>query len=323
MTDQKHRSLILKVVYLSLLFFTLIVLMVYSYLKADGPLEQPTRIVIPKGISTKQISELLHSRNIIKYPDVFFLITKINYKKKLIAGEYLIEKNVSLTSLINLLHSGKVIIHKLTIPEGTSTYEVVQKINQIDILTGEITQTYGEGLLMPETYYYSYGDKRQDIIDRMHHNLITCLQSLWTNRAPNLPYRNMHEALTMASIIEKETAIKSERNLVSAVFINRLKKNMKLQADPTVVYALTYGKDALERELSKNDLQFDSPYNTYTNLGLPPSPITNPGEASIEAALNPADSNDLYFVADGKGGHNFSSTLSVHNRNVMYYRENK
>jgi UPF0755 protein len=220
-----------------------------------------------------------------------------------------------------MLVSGKSVLHRITIPEGLTVRQVLDRIKQEEVLVGDINENILEGYLLPETYFFTYGDKRQMIIDRMHKNMQTTINELWEKRSDNLPFKTKEEALTLASIIEKETGIDSERKKVAAVFINRLKKGMKLQADPTTIYAVTSGKIDLNRSLSKKDLMIESPFNTYYSFGLPPHPIANPGKASIEAALNPASTKDLFFVVSIDGaGHKFSDNLTEHNNNVREYR---
>jgi UPF0755 protein len=238
------------------------------------------------------------------------------------AGEYLFPKEITPAQVIDILQHGKILQHYITFPEGITNMEIIMKLNEIDILNGEISNPYSDGYLLASTYSFIYGDRRQSILDRMNKELEKNLDLLWENKQQNLPYKNKQEALIMASIIEKETNLKEEKRRVAAVFINRLRKGMKLQADPTVIYAITMGKEIFNRQLSKKDLKIVSPYNTYYFHGLPPSPITNPGIDAIKAALNPIQSNELYFVVNGSGGHNFAESLNQHNENVKAYKEN-
>jgi UPF0755 protein len=266
--------------------------------------------------------EELTDKNIITSPYFFYILIltiKSHYSVK--AGEYVFTAGITPGQIINILINGETVIHRLTIPEGLTVAQIIEKVKQEKVLTGEVDENLAEGSLLPDTYFFSYGDKRQDIINRMQQKMHETLNELWQQRDLDLPLKGKKEALILASIIEKETALKEERKRVAAVFINRIKKGIKLQADPTTIYALTMGKSDLGRELTKADLKMKSPFNTYFNLGLPPSPICNPGKASIEAALRPAHTNDLFFVVDGNGGHKFSETLSEHNRNVIDYRK--
>ena len=223
--------------------------------------------------------------------------------------------------------AGNVISRRFTVPEGLTSYEVVNIVNTIDSLEGEITTIPPEGSLLPGTWDYRRGQSRQAVLKRMQESMNQTLDALWANRSDNLPFQTKTELLTLASIIEKETGKSEERSIVAGVFINRLRKKMLLQTDPTVIYALTKGrpqndgKGPLGRRLLRKDLSYDSPYNTYVYSGLPPGPIANPGHASIAAALNPTEHDYLFFVADGTGGHAFARTLAEHNRNVARWRQ--
>lgn len=287
----------------------------------SGPLSENTTVVIPSGASVYEISEILSKKNVIEYPRLFWLLAKIQQGKPLKAGEYYFTKNITLGKVFDTIKYGKILIHLVTFPEGMTNYQIVDKINHIEILTGDIVESYPEGQLLPDTYSYIYGDRRQQLLDRMHKKSKEILAKLWLERMPNLPYKKPEDALVMASIIEKETNKDSERARVAGVFINRLKKKMKLQADPTVIYAITEGKYILDRKLTKRDLLLPSKFNTYYSSGLPPRPIANPGVASIKAALNPLITNELYFVVNETGNHSFSSTLEQHNENVRNYRK--
>ena len=195
--------------------------------------------------------------------------------------------------------------------------EVLTLLKEEPLLEGEVSGDIPEGSLLPQTYHFTYGDQRSTLIDRMRSGMTQTMGELWDKRKPGLPFETQQQALTLASIVEKETGIDSERPRVAAVFINRLRKGMRLQTDPTVAYGLEK-TGAASHTLTLADLRTPTPYNTYLIDGLPPTPIANPGRAAIEAVLNPADTNDLYFVATGTGGHNFSATLEQHNkRNVQ------
>ncbi len=222
---------------------------------------------------------------------------------------------------LELMVSGKTVARRLTLPEGLTSFEVVALVQKAEGLEGEVQAVPPEGTLLPETYHYARGETRAEVVARMGRALDQVLDELWPERAPGLPISSPEQAVVLASIVEKETAVADERPLVASVFVNRLKKGMRLQSDPTVVYGLTGGKGPLGRALTRKDLQTPSPYNTYLADGLPPGPIANPGRASIEAVLNPAKTEYLYFVADGDGGHRFAKTLAEHNRNVAQWRK--
>ena len=226
-----------------------------------------------------------------------------------------------------MLQEGDVFDRKITIVEGYTVQQIIKRLNARDDLTGKITKTPEEGTLLPNTYHFVKNEGRQDVIDRMASNMRVALDLAWQRKANNLPIKTKLEALTLASIVEKETAVAEERNRVAGVFINRLRKNMPLQTDPTVIYAITKGdikedgKGPLGRRILSKDLQYDSPYNTYKYSGLPPGPIANPGIDSIKATLNPEEHDYIFFVADGTGGHVFAKTLAEHNRNVAEWRK--
>ena len=236
------------------------------------------------------------------------------------AGEYRFPAGISTDGAIALLASGETVKRRITIAEGLTTGEILGLIGAEEALTGALPAGLGEGSLLPETYYFSYGDARAALVRRIRESMTATLAALWDKRAPGTVLASPEEALVLASIIERETGVASERARISAVFHNRLRQGMRLQSDPTVVYALTLGRAPLDRPLARTDLRIESPYNTYRTHGLPPTPIANPGRASIEAALHPAETDELYFVADGTGGHAFARTFAEHLRNVARWR---
>ena len=224
---------------------------------------------------------------------------------------------------MRIIASGRSIAYPITVAEGLTSAEVVTLLQEDARLTGDIAGTPPEGTLLPETYRVHRGDDRQALLDRMQQSMRETMDELWPGRAADLPYETREQALVLASIIEKETAVPEERGVVAGVFVNRLRRGMRLETDPTVIYALTEGRGPLGRRLLRADLDVDSPYNTYRVAGLPPGPIANPGRASIAAALNPEETDYLYFVADGSGGHAFARTLREHNRNVAAWRRSR
>lgn len=287
----------------------------------SGPLAAETAIVIPRGTSTEGIARLLADRGVVREPDLFVAGVRLfGGKAPLRAGEYTFPANVSARGAMRVLQTAEPVVHRLTVPEGLTTAEVLALVAAEDALDGE-TPAAEEGTLLPETYHFRRGDSRVALIGRMQADMEALLGELWPARDPDVPLADPREALILASIVEKETAVAAERPRVAAVFINRLKRGMKLQSDPTVVYALSDGSGALDRALLRADLKIDHPYNTYVIAGLPPGPIANPGRASLEAVLQPADTKELYFVADGNGGHAFAETLAEHNRNVARWRK--
>ncbi|MBT3306414.1 MAG: endolytic transglycosylase MltG [Alphaproteobacteria bacterium] len=294
----------------------------YGQFKNPGPSETEISIIIERGQGVDAIARKLHRAGVLAGPLVFRVAARvISAKQPLRAGEYVFPPAISPEGALALLQSGKTAVRRVTFAEGLSTAEILTLLDHTEGLRGRIWPLPGEGVLLPETYHFSYGDQRQDIVRRMASGMQGLLANLWRNRAPDLPLASPREAVVLASIVEKETGVASERPRVAAVFINRLRRGMRLQSDPTVAYGLTRGARPLGRALSRADLKTASPYNTYLVGGLPPGPIANPGSASLEAVLRPATSKDLYFVADGSGGHVFAKTLKQHNRNVAKWRK--
>ncbi len=284
--------------------------------------ENKTIIIKPK-LSVDQISTILHDNKIIKYRQLFGLLAKIySLKHPIKSGEYIFTPNISPIQTLRILSSGKSIIHKMLIIEGTTVNEIINKINDEERLVGEIQGTIPEGFLMPATYFFSYGDQKEQIIDKMRRLMSAYLDKAMEKLSPYSPLKTRLDILILASIVEKEASLDAEKPLIAAVFINRLNKHMKLQADPTTIYAITLGKDKLGRALTRKDLAIQSPYNTYYVFGLPLGAIACPGEKAIDAVVNPAKIDSLYFVVNGKGGHNFSNNLGDHNNHVQTYRQN-
>ncbi len=290
-----------------------------------GPLDRNKVVVIDKGASLDAISAALADAGVIAHPRVFALGATLTGKSaELKAGEYEFPAHISPALAIELLESGKVVHHKLTIPEGLTSAEVAALVASAPALDGKVDPMPAEGSLLPETYQYLFGERRQDIIARMSHGMAQALEAAWARRSAGLPLKTPEQALILASIIEKETARPEERARIAGVYIERLRRCMKLQADPTVAYAVTKGGTVpMSHPLDHADLATDSPYNTYLVKGLPPTPIANPGLASIYAVVNPDDRGELYFVADGTGGHAFSKSLAGHNQGVTQLRRHK
>jgi len=293
--------------------------------KLPNTLTENKVIEIKSGSSVHSIADKLYQEGVIKNHLAFMIKARIkNRTKNLKAGEYDFTAGENINQVIEKLQSGKVHSYDITFPEGLTSIEMIEIINNNEILSGDaITEIPAEGSLLPETYHYTRGESKSAIIKRMQDAMTQTIDKLWEERQDGLPIKTKEEALTLASIIEKETAVPEERARVAGVFINRLNKKIALQTDPTVIYAVTLGKKKMDRELTIKDLKTSSPYNTYMVRGLPPTPIANPGASSIKAALNPEFNDYIYFVADGTGGHVFASTLAEHNSNVAKWRKIK
>jgi len=288
---------------------------------APGPLAADKVVNIPRGLGIKDIASLLEREGVIDQPYVFIGgVMVMKARGGLKHGEYRFTKHASLADVVDTIIEGKVVQHALTIPEGLTSEQIVARLLQDTALTGQIKEIPREGTLMPETYKFTRSMSRAQIIHRMQQAEQREVKEIWAHRVPNLPLRTPEEMVTLASIVEKETGKAEERSRVAAVFINRLKNKMKLQSDPTIIYGLTGGKGSLGRPIKKSEIEQPTPYNTYVINGLPPGPIANPGKASLEAVAKPARTKDLYFVADGTGGHVFSETYEQHQKNVAKLR---
>ena len=290
-----------------------------------GPLATSTVFAVPKGEGVSAIADRLEHDGIIADRRVF--MTSILYfmyvkgQGSLKAGEYEFSKYATMRDVLDTLVEGKSIEHKVTLAEGLTSYQIVQKLTAHPELHGKITEIPPEGSLLPDTYKFGRNDTRQDIIERMQAAQAKFLAKVWETRDEGIVVTTPEEARILASIVEKETGRADERRLIASVFQNRLRKNMRLQSDPTIIYGLVGGKGALDHPIQQEELDRDTQYNTYKINGLPPTPIANPGRAAIEAVLRPAKTNDLYFVADGTGGHVFAPTLEEHNKNVARWRK--
>lgn len=298
---------------------------VHEFEKA-GPLTVSRTFGVPRGEGPIEIAAQLERDGIISNRWVFvaghYARATMNRGKPqhLKAGEYEFKKGASAAEVHATLVEGKSILSKITLPEGLTSAQIVERIKAHDDFDGDITEIPPEGTLLPDTYRFSKGMKRQELIDRMRAEQERLLATVWEKRQPGLPVATPQEALILASIIEKETGRADERERVAAVFVNRLKKKMRLQSDPTIIYGLVGGQGSLGRPITRADIDGKTPHNTYQISGLPPTPICNPGRSAIEATLNPAKTDDLYFVADGSGGHAFSATLKEHNAAVANWR---
>jgi UPF0755 protein len=289
--------------------------------EAAGSLEKEKIVNIPPRLGIRDIADLLVREGVIDHPWTFVVSAMLaKTHDDLRFGEYQFPKQASLHDVINTIIDGKVVQHQITIPEGLTSDQIVQRLLETDILSGNIKEIPREGSMLPESYRYPRGASRDQVIQRMQQAQARVVQEVWERRMPDLPLRTPQQLVILASIVEKETGRPDERTRVAAVFVNRLKQRMKLQSDPTIIYGIAGGKATLGRPILKSEIEQHTPYNTYVIEGLPPGPISNPGRAALEAVANPARTKELYFVADGTGGHAFSETLEQHQRNVARLR---
>ena len=279
--------------------------------------------VLPKGSSLNQTANILEKHGVIEDARLFVLYARLNkIADRLKAGEYEISGSVSIETIAKMLVDGKVVVRAVTIPEGKALVEIIEIVKNNPYLSGDITLKLKEGEILPETYHFVRGESRDSILNKARQAMKNVLKEAFLNRDKNIPIKSEEEMLILASIVEKETGVPSERAKVASVFVNRLNIGMKLQTDPTVIYAVTNGQMNLGRPIYKRDLAYDSPYNTYVYAGLPPAPICSPGREAIKAVAHPDNTKYLYFVADGvTGGHRFAKTLNEHNHNVSLYRK--
>jgi len=294
----------------------------YRDAQVPGPLAAARALVIPAHTGITEIADQLGAEGVIRRKLAFELVAILSGRgTALKPGEYEFPAAASAMQTLDIIASGKTVKHRLTIPEGLTSAEVIALVRDAPALDGECGPNPAEGELLAETYVYSYGDSRKELIERMRHGMAHMVAQMWSARRQDLPLASPHEAEILASIVEKEAAREEERAHIAGVFINRLRLGMRLQADPTVLFALGgNGANKIERPLSHADLAVDSPYNTYMIKGLPPGPIANPGRSSLRAAVRPERTEDLYFVADGSGGHVFAKTLAEQSRNIALYR---
>jgi UPF0755 protein len=299
---------------------------VYYYgkqiLEAPGPLQEDKVVNIPARAGKRDISDVLQREGVIDVNPWIFIgsVAALKASSDLKPGEYSFQKKASLRDVIGTIVEGKVVQHAVTIPEGLTSEQIVARLSDNDIFTGSVRELPREGTLLPETYKFPRGTPREQVIQRMQQAQKRVLAEIWERRNPDLPVKSPEQLVTLASIVEKETGRADERSRVAAVFVNRLRQKIKLQSDPTIIYGLVGGKGTLGRPIKRSEINQPSPYNTYVIEGLPPGPIANPGRASLEATANPARTRDLFFVADGTGGHAFTETYDQHQKNVAKLR---
>lgn len=295
-----------------------------SVFESAGPLTEPQTVVIKEGSSLSQISSKLLFNDVIDNGWIFSQGVKAHKaQSSMKAGEYIFQPQMSMYDVMETIRSGKGILHKVTLPEGLTVFQIFERLAKHEILEGPLPETLPpEGSLMPDTYPFQRGTTRAEVIERMKVAQETFLAEIWEKRVPDLPISTPEELVTLASIVEKETGKADERPRVASVFINRLNRGMKLQSDPTILYGIFGGEGKpSDRPIYKSDIETPTPYNTYTIPALPPGPIANPGRAAMEAVANPSRTDDIFFVANGTGGHVFAKTLDEHNQNVARWRQ--
>lgn len=291
-------------------------------LEAPGPLQEDKIVNIPSRAGMADIADVLQREGVIDNNRWAFIgaVIALKARSELKPGEYAFQKNASLRDVIGTIVEGKVVQHSVTIPEGLTSEQIVARLSDNDIFAGSVREVPREGTLLPETYKFPRGTTREQVIQRMQQAQKRAVAEIWERRSQDVPLKSPDQLVTLASIVEKETGKPEERSRVAAVFTNRLRQKIKLQSDPTIIYGLVGGKGTLGRPIKRSEITQPSPYNTYVIDGLPPGPISNPGRASLEAAANPARTRDLYFVADGTGGHAFTETYDQHQKNVVKLR---
>jgi UPF0755 protein len=296
--------------------------MAHSEYTTPGPLGEKQVFLVEQGQSASEIGSALERSGIISNGRIFAVMAQLTGQRtRLKAGEYEFPARASMQDVMGLIASGRAITYKVSIPEGFTSEMAVARVNANEVLTGPPAAVPPEGSILPATYVFRRGMTRQKLVDQMQAAQQKLLERLWEKRADVPAIQTPEQAVILASIVEKETAVAEERPIIASVFINRLNKGMRLQSDPTIIYGIVGGKGRLDRPLTRTDIETFTPYNTYRINGLPPGPIANPGREAIEAVLNPTPTEHLYFVADGTGGHAFAATLEEHNRNVRKWRE--
>jgi UPF0755 protein len=295
--------------------------MALSRYEAAGPLTEGRSVVVPHG-GAAAIGKALSRAGVIESAFAFHIAALATRGAgNLRAGEFAFPEAASLREVLLILRTARPVQHAITIPEGLTIRQIAALLDHAVALIGDALPP-AEGAVLPQTYAYELGTPRAVILERAHAAMQRALADAWQKRTDNLPLASPTEALILASIVERETARPEERPHVAAVFLNRLRIGMKLQSDPTVVFAVSGGTGTLDRKLTRADIEIDNPYNTYRHAGLPPGPIAAPGIASITAVTQPLpESDDLYFVADGSGGHSFARTLEAHHQNVTHSRD--
>lgn len=317
--------------FIAVVFFLLVLIAAggaaygYHKLNAAGPVTETgdDRIVlIERGSSVLRMANALTEAGAVENPLHLRIAARaLDVETQLKAGEFKIPSGASLKEILDVLIKGDSILHPITVPEGLTSAMILRRLQEEGVLQGELPETpLAEGVLLPDTYMTPRGEDRQALINRMIGAQKQVIDELWQTRQPDLPINSKEEALVLASIVEKETGVADERPRVAAVFVNRLRRGMRLESDPTIIYGISAG-EPLGRGLRRSEIDRKTDYNTYQIDGLPPTPICNPGRAAIAAVLNPPRTKDIFFVADGTGGHAFAETYSQHQRNVARWRQ--
>ncbi len=292
-----------------------------SLLNSPGPLKQDKVVFIPRGNGPSAIAEILEQEGVINQALMFEISHLMAGRPTLKFGEYQFKEGASLKDIREVLMEGKSIQHSVTIPEGLTSEQIVNRLKENEILVGEIRTIPREGILLPDTYRFERGTSREQVVARMEQAQKRALAEIWARRSGDIPVKTPNDLVILASIVEKETGRSDERTRVASVFVNRLNRGMRLESDPTIIYGLIGGKGSLGRGILSTEIRQATPYNTYVINGLPPGPIANPGRASLEATANPSKTRDIFFVADGTGGHAFAETYEQHQRNVARWRQ--
>jgi UPF0755 protein len=290
--------------------------------ESPGPLVEEKVVNIPPRLGLVDIAELLRREGVIDESNLVFIggVLAIKARTDLKYGEYVFPKHASVRDVVETMVEGKVIQHSVTIPEGLTSEQIVARLLENDVLSGNIKEVPREGTLLPDTYGFNRGFTREQVIQRMQQAQQRLLKEVWERRSADLPVKTPEQLVILASIIEKETSKSDERTRVAAVFANRLKQKKRLESDPTIIYGLVGGRGTLGHPITKSEKEQPTPYNTYIIDGLPPGPIANPGRATIEATANPARTKEMFFAADGSGGHAFAETYEQHLKNVARLR---
>ncbi len=288
----------------------------------DGPLQAPARVLVEKGSGLSTVARQLEDAGVVEQARLFQAYVMVEGKETALqAGEYQFPAGDSMEEVLDRLVRGETMRHQIVFPEGLTSHTILAALAEAPDLTGDVPDDVPEGSLLPAAYDFTYGESRAAIIGRMQKAMDDAVAEAWESRDEGLPLKTPEEMVILASIVEKETGLSGERGKVAGVFVNRLNIGMKLQSDPTTIYAVTRGKGTLGRGLRRSELAKKDSYNTYYIAGLPPGPIANPGREALMAVAQPEETDALYFVADGTGGHAFARTLDEHNRNVQVWRK--